>query len=482
MKTLTSTVALQGWLEDIGPAAFLFRNDALSIEDLQTRLLDLNEEAEAIKATAEAEGRDFTEDEQADLDRIFADFEKAEKDLERRERIVAQTARLGRSLGRQTDPAEPNDGDGEPGQGEDPQNQGRRRVPAQPRNRRETEGRWGWQSFGHFAAAVRSASRNGGAVDPRLIQNAPTTFGTEGVGEDGGFAVPPDFRTAITQAVMGEESLIARTDLLQSSSNTWTAPKDETTPWQGTGGVQAFWENEAAQFNQSKLALEQLSIRLNKLTALVPVSSELLEDAPGLDSYLRRKAPEKMDFRVTDALISGTGAGQPLGILNSPSLVTVGKEGGQTADTVVFENINNMYSRMLARWRTSAVWLINQDIEPQLTGLNFPGDSRPVFMPPGGLSQSPFGTILGRPIVPTEACSTLGDVGDIIFASMGQYLAIQKVGGIRAETSIHLWFDFDLMAFRFIMRLAGQPWWSKAVARFKGGNTLSAFVTLAERA
>lgn len=486
MKTATSMAALQGWLEEIGPVAFLFRNDlepALSIEELQARLLDLNEEAEALQAAADAEQRELTDDDQATLARVFADFEKAEKDLDRRERIAAQTQRLGRSLGRRTDANDPNDGIIDPNDlGQDPPDQGnRRRAPAQPRNRRE-EGRWGWPSFGHFAAAVRAASRNGGAVDPRLVQNAPTTFGTEGVGEDGGFAVPPDFREAISQAVMGEESLISRTDLLQSSSNTWTAPKDETTPWQGTGGVQAFWENEAAQFQQSKLALEQLSIRLNKLTALVPVSSELLEDAPGLDSYLRRKAPEKMDFRVTDALISGSGAGQPLGILNSPSLVTVAKEGAQLADTVVFENINNMYSRMLARWRTSAVWLINQDIEPQLTGLNFPGDSRPVFMPPGGLSQSPFGTILGRPIVPTEACSTLGDAGDIIFASMGQYLAIQKVGGIRAETSIHLWFDFDLMAFRFILRLAGQPWWSKAVARFKGGNTLSAFVTLAERA
>jgi HK97 family phage major capsid protein len=224
-----------------------------------------------------------------------------------------------------------------------------------------------------------------------------------------------------------------------------------------------------------------MSVRLNKLTALVPVTSELMEDAPGMDSYLRRKAPEKMDFKVTDALVSGTGVGMPLGILNAPCLVTVAKEGSQVADTVVFENINKMWSRMYARWRTSAIWLINQDIEPQLHALNHPGDSSPMYMPPGGLSAAPLGTILGRPVVPTEAASTLGDVGDIILASMGQYLAIQKVGGIRTEISIHLWFNYDTTAFRFILRLGGQPWLSTPIARFKGGNTLSSFVTLAER-
>jgi HK97 family phage major capsid protein len=468
-------VALQGYLAMLGPAAFAIRNEtAKTIEDLQARLLDLNEDAEAIQAKALAENRDLTDDEKADVKRIFAEFDAAEADLDRREGIAARTARLTKSMGRQSEPAPSPDADVT-------QPVARTRVAPQPVNRRE-EGRWGWPSMGSFAAAVRAASRNGGSVDPRLIQNAPTTFGTEGVGEDGGFAVPPEFRMAITQLVFGEESLVARTDLLQSGSNTWTAPKDETTPWQSSGGIQAFWESEAAQMAQSKPALEPMSVRLNKLTALVGVTSELLDDAPALDSYLRRKAPEKMDFKVTDALISGSGAGQPLGILNAPALVTVAKEGSQVADTVVFENINKMYSRMYARWRSSAVWLINQDIEPQLNSLNHPGDSSPMFMPPGGMSQAPFGTILGRPVIPTEACSTLGDVGDIIFASMGQYLALQKVGGIRAETSLHLWFDYDIMAFRFILRLGGQPWLSAPVARFKGGNTLSSFVTLAERA
>ena len=470
---------LQGWLKSLGPAALLFRADgAPTIDDLQVKLLDLTQDAEAIQDNADREDRDLSDEEKDSLKQIFADFDETEMELDRRKKIGDQQARLNKHLGRKTEP------DDAPPIEEAPVSAGQRpsaRLPAEPR---QDQGRWGWQSLGHFASAVRSASMPGNAsqMDPRLVRGAPTTFGTEGVGEDGGFAVPPEFRTAISQKVFAEDSLIGRTDQLQSGSNTFTFPKDETTPWQSSGGIQAFWEGEGNQFTQSKPNLNQDSVRLNKLTALVPVTSELLEDAPAMDSYLRRKAPEKLDYKVSDAIIRGTGSGMPRGVLNSSALITVSKESGQAADTIVFANVNKMYSRMYARWRMNGVWVINQDIEPQLNSLNHPGDSSPVFMPAGGISQAPFGTIFGRPILPHEAADTLGNAGDIMFIDFNQYLTVSKVGGIRAETSMHLWFDYDMMAFRFILRLAGQPWWDTVIARANGTNTLSWAVTLAERA
>lgn len=484
-KPLLSTAAGAALMAglSIGLTGFPVFAEVQTVEELQAELLNFTERAETIQAQADGESRDLTEEETTELNDIFAQYDATEAKMKIRQRIADQGNRLAAPAGRQTQPQAPGDGGGENGGDNGAGASGASgRVEPRPRNPGDNA-RSGFPSFGHFAMAVRRATpAGGGNVDQRLLRNAPTTFGTEGIGEDGGFAVPAEFRNEITQAIFGEESLIARSDLMESSSNTWTAPRDETTPWQSAGGIQAYWEDEAAQFSQSKAALKEMSVRLNKLTALVPVSSELLEDAPGMDSYLRRKAPEKMDFRVTDAVINGDGAGKPLGILNAPALVTVAKEGGQGADTLLTENIDNMYSRMYARWRSNAVWLINQDIEPQLQTLNHAGDSSPTFMPPGGISAAPFGTIKGLPVIPTEACATLGDKGDIILASMSQYLAIRKVGGVRTEVSMHLWFDFDMMAFRFILRLGGQPWLSAPVARFKGGNTLSSFVTLAERA
>ncbi len=145
-----------------------------------------------------------------------------------------------------------------------------------------------------------------------------------------------------------------------------------------------------------------------------------------------------------------------------------------------------MWSRLYGPARQNAVWLINQDVEPQLNAIGFPSGATtvqfPIYIPPGGLSGAPYSTLLGKPVLVTQACSTVGTQGDIILTDLKAYLAAQKVGGLRAETSIHLWFDYDITAFRFILRIAGQPWWSSAISPLNGANTLSYYVTLDTRA
>ncbi|TKS58783.1 MAG: major capsid protein [Nitrospira sp.] len=221
------------------------------------------------------------------------------------------------------------------------------------------------------------------------------------------------------------------------------------------------------------------------------MTDELLEDVAALATYINRKAPRKIDFKVNLAIIQGNGAGQPLGILSSPALVSVAKETSQAADTIVAANIMKMYSRMYAPSRQNAVWLINQDIEPQLFSMQFAvknvaGTENvggvPVYLPANGLSMSPYATLFGRPVIPTQAMETLGDKGDILFADLSQYMSATKAGGIRQDVSIHLWFDYDVTAFRFVMRIAGQPWWATTVAARDGSTTYSPFVTLDERA
>ena len=450
------------------------------VQDLRDSLLDLNEQVQTIQAGADGEKRDLLEDEDDAINDLLAQFKKVEKEIERRERIDAQTDKLMQSAGRVTEPQQP-----EPQHGVSTASNS---APAQSKNRpriqmMEDKGKWGWRTFGEFAAAIRPASRNGGSVDPRLVQNAPTTYSSEGVGADGGFAVPPDFRQAIMEKVMGEGSLAGLTDQMQTSSNTITFPKDETTPWDSSGGLQAYWDGENDQLTQSKVALKEHTLRLNKLTALVPVTEELMSDAPALDGYLRRRVPEKFDFKLNLAIVQGTGAGQPTGILNSPSLVSVARESGQAADTVLHENILNMWSRLYGPSRQNAVWLYHQDIEPQLNSLGFSTNATavPIYMPPGGLSATPYSSLMGRPMIQTQACETVGDKGDLILVDLNQYITVTKTSGIRADTSIHLWFDYDTMAYRFIFRVAGEPWWNSSIDQRDGSNTLSWAVTLDER-
>lgn len=443
-------------------------NDAITIESLNDTLLDLNGQAEAIQNLADNESRQLTEAEDTRLNEIFSQFQGVQDDIDRRTRIANQRASLETPAGRKTAPR--NNADKENKQYRQP--------------RAADAGRDGFESFGHFAIAVRNAAnKQNPQLDPRLIRNAPSTFGSEGVGADGGILVPTDFRTDIQRLVFGDDSIIASTDQQTSTSNNLNFPVDEATPW-GSNGIQANWEGEGDQHAQSKFSLKPAQIRLNKITTLVPITEELAEDAAGVDSYLRSKVPEVMDYKINDAIFNGTGAGMPLGINNSGALVIVAKESGQAADTIVFMNIVKMWSRMRAKDRKTAVWYINQDIEPQLFNMSFEGSSSsvPAYMPANGLAGQPYGTLFGRPVIPIENAQTLGDQGDIILANMKQYLTGQKVGGMRTDVSMHLWFDYDTLAYKFINRIAGQPWLSAPIAAANGSNTYSPFITLAERA
>ena len=75
----------------------------------------------------------------------------------------------------------------------------------------------------------------------------------------------------------------------------------------------------------------------------------------------------------------------------------------------------------------------------------------------------------------------LGDVGDILFADLSYYYMIRKAAGIKSATSIHLYFDKEITAFRFSLRLDGKcPFTSPVTTEF-GSYQMSAFVALEAR-
>jgi HK97 family phage major capsid protein len=361
------------------------------------------------------------------------------------------------------------------------------KIPATVRD----NARHNFTNMGEFAQGVRLQSLGQHDTEPvKKLFNAATTYGSEGVGTDGGFLVPPEFSRQLWQKVEAEENLMNRCAQLTPSGNSMTIPKDETTPW-GTAGINVYWDGEAASLTQSKAAFESSTLRLHKLTALVPASDELLEDGSGYESFINAKVPGIIAAKINDKIVSGTGVGMPLGILNSASVLSVAKETSQPADTVWFANINKMWSRMYAPWRRNAVWLINQDIEPSLHGMAFqatgassmlPGTSAvPAYLPMNGLSGSPYATLLGRPVVPVQACKTVGDQGDIILVDLNQYWILRKAGGVKTDTSIHLYFDQAVTAFRFLFRVNGQPAWNSSISPQNGSNTLSWAVVLDAR-
>lgn len=349
--------------------------------------------------------------------------------------------------------------------------------------------------FGEQLAAVKQAaliqvSAAGGQVDKRLYElqsRAAAAGASEAVPADGGFLIQPDFSSEVL-TISHDTGLVytrARKLPLSETTNSIKVPAvDEQSRVDGSrwGGVRMFWENEADALTGSKPKFRLLELTTKKLTGLYYATNEVLQDARALGALAMQGFGEEMAFKMDDAVIEGNGAGQPMGVMNSPCLVTVAKETGQAAGTIVYENIKKMWGRMWGRSRLNSAWFINQDTEQQLNGMSqvVGTAGAPVYLPPGGASAQPYAMLYGRPVIPIEQCSTLGTAGDIILADFSQYLYVDK-GDLQSAVSMHVRFLTDEQTFRWIYRTDGQPIWATALTPFKGSNTLSPFVALAAR-
>jgi HK97 family phage major capsid protein len=356
-----------------------------------------------------------------------------------------------------------------------------------------------FRSFGEQLKAVANyyiGGRDPGVMDPRLVR-APSSAADRfsraptGAGEvdpsAGGFLVQTDFATAIFARAYDMGQLLSRVQklTLTTTANSIKIPAvDETSRATGSrwGGVQSYWVGEGPSVTTTKPKFRLIELDLKKLMSVWYVTDELMADASVLNSIANQAFSEEITFMTEDAIFRGDGAGKPLGILNAQAMVSVAKETGQATKTIVYENVLKMWSRCWGRSRQNAVWFINQDAEPQLLSLaQVIGTAGvPVYLPANGISGRPYGTLFGRPVIPVEYCDTVGNNGDIALLDLSQYVLADK-GGIQAASSMHVAFLTDEMVFRITYRLDGEAIWHSALTPYKGSNTLSPFITLAQR-
>ena len=432
---------------------------------------DLVTDAKAVFAKAEEEDRDLTTEEREDDDKAHTRLIAINDELGRLERQREREATLGEAV-------EITDSPG-------PQAISGPVVPF------STSGVPWEMGFGAQLMAVVQAGSPGGEIDPRLREIMAATGMSEGVPADGGFLVQTDFSNELLNLVHETGVLVGRTDRTPISGNANGLKINavaETSRVDGSrwGGVQAYWAPEAGSKTASAPKLRQIELDLKKLIGLYYATDELLQDAAALGSIVSRAFAEEFGFKVDDAIVRGTGAGQPLGVVGHAATVSVAKETGQVAATINATNIEKMYARLMASSMVRAEWFINQNCWPQIFRLSHVVGTGgvPMFIPAGGMNAAPFGTLLGRPITPIEQCETLGTVGDIIFADFyGGYKMIEK-GGIQSASSIHVKFTYDETTFRFVLRIDGQPKRAAVLTPFKGGagSTQSPIITLASRA
>ena len=454
-----------------------------SLNELHQASQEALDKAQALEELAEKEGRTLTAEEQAEWDEYFNESVRLKQE---HDATVDADQKAARAIALK----------------EHRQGLNNRPSPGQLMKRSATitsmfdmtlaDPRRGFSHMGEFSLVVMNAyNPSMGPPDDRLLKIQAAASGmNQGVGSQGGYLIPPEFSTQIWDGLNAmPDNLMQYCDVYPVTGSSLTFPANaETSRVTGSryGGIRAYWLAEAAQMTASMPTFRQMKLEPHKLGVLVFATDELLSNASALDTYIRRAAGEEIMWLVNNAIIDGSGTGQPLGILRAPGTIVVSKEGSQTADTLLLENVNKMYSRMHSRARNGARWFINQDVEPALETLNavVGTGGLPVYYAAStgfpNVAEAPQNRLKGRPVQPIEYCKTLGDRGDVIFANL-EYYAVGVRGGINEAMSIHLRFDYDETAFRFLFSVDGQPWLQQPLTPAYSALTLSAYVTLEAR-
>lgn len=342
-----------------------------------------------------------------------------------------------------------------------------------------------FRSLGEQLVAVANVTRNQGSSDPRLSQMVATGM-SEGIPSEGGFLVQTGFSQEIIRR-MYENPLLSRVRKLPITVgfSTKLNAVNETSRAAGSrwGGVRGYWLGEGGTVTASRPTFRQIDLSLKKVGALVYATDELLADAAQLEALIMEMVPQELAFMAEEAVFRGTGAGRPQGMILSPAKITVAKETGQAAATIVFENIVKAWSRAYGPSRGQAVWAYNQDIEPQLftLGITLGVGGAPVWLPAGALAGRPNSTLMGAEMLNMEHASTLGTEGDLTLVEPQEYVLAEK-GGVQAASSMHVQFLTDEMVFRFIYRVDGQCLWNAPLTPAQSTTTQSPIVTIATRA
>lgn len=345
----------------------------------------------------------------------------------------------------------------------------------------EAVGAYPEADFKHFGEWLQKAAiyLKDNVKDAMIKDMSESIFG------DGGALVPEEFRAELLRLSLEAAVVRPRARVIPMGSAVLRFPAIHVTSHASNlfGGIVGNWKAEAASVSSAinQPTFRQIRLEPYKLTAYTVASNELLADsAIAMEALIGQLFPEALAYFEDDAFINGTGAGQPLGIINADALLAITAEGGQSATTLVYENLIKMYARMLPQSLQSAVWVAHPDVLPQLAtmSLTVGTGGGPLWIM--NATQSVPMSIFGRPIIFTEKCQTLGTAGDIFFVDFGHYL----IGDRQALTmarSEHVNFNTDEMAWRFTQRVDGRPWLTSAITPRNGSNSFSPYINLATR-
>lgn len=295
----------------------------------------------------------------------------------------------------------------------------------------------------------------------------------------GGFLAPAQYRASLLTTALETAFFYPKTQFIPMATGAVKIPAIfDTDHSEGEfyGGVQIVRVEEGGQKTESKPKTGLVELNLHEVAGLVYVTNTLLEDSMiSVEAILNSLFGQAIAFVIDDDCLNGNGAARPQGVLNSPALVTITRQGAG----IVALDIFNMWASLFPASMGRAIWVYNHELFPLVASMLI--GTIPAYMPANGVSGKPYDTLMGKPAFKTEKVPSKDNKGSMVLVDPGMYLLGGKAGlNVKTDMSIHIRFDKNQTCFRFTIRYDGKGWWKESLKPKNGSPDfrLSPFVTL----
>ncbi|MBA7563763.1 phage major capsid protein [Candidatus Atribacteria bacterium 1244-E10-H5-B2] len=301
-----------------------------------------------------------------------------------------------------------------------------------------------------------------------------------GEGSGAGFLVPEIYRQFLYDLAL-EESIVKKRALVYKlkvgNSMKIPAYADTNRATDGIAGVIATYTPEIVDAKQDEPVFRMISMAVNKLSCFTKTSSELLEDSGiPLSETVAFVLASATSYEEDWQYLNGTGAGSPLGVLNSPCLITIAEEGGQSPGEIAYQNVYKIFGQFMPSSYKKGIWLCSVSLIPTMLALSQPigtsGEKIRIMKEgkPGEFS------LLGMPLIFTDKVPAQDSAGALGLYDFSKYGILQK-DDYRLQKSEHAEFRAGIVQWKSEIRHDGQPLLSSTLT-LRDSTEVSPFVIL----
>lgn len=241
----------------------------------------------------------------------------------------------------------------------------------------------------------------------------------EGTDPDGGYLVPDEFEKQLIQKLHEANILRSISNVIQTNSGEHKIPVVAT---EGT----ASWMEEEAAYTESNTQFSQVSLGAHKLGTLIKVSEELLNDSAfDLMGYLSEEFGRRLGDAEEKAFLTGTGSGQPTGMLNDTTGATLGSTAKSSTD-INFDDLIDLFYSLRAPYRKNTVFIMNDDTVKAVRKLKDKNDQY-IWQPSVQAGQPD--RILNCPVLTSQYMPTLAASNKpVLFGDFNYYWIADRQG------------------------------------------------------